>query len=1139
MARWSYTRDNFLAGEWSKSAQGKISDPRYKQALNQCLNCVLVEEGACPRRPGFMELGPTLRGYQAMLEPFWISNNLSVVLEITTDLGGVGSANTYLRFWSPAVAQSALTGGATWNLLPDNYIGVTSIDAGNPCLLTLSGTPSPAWTTYDDIYFVRDPASAPSNAPTLNGRQFTLVKQSATTYLMYDAVTLAPIDGSTLNFTPGADWVAHVARITLPYTSPYIVSKALKIVQSQNNAWFLYQGYEPRILQLGAAISTSYLTIPFSFSLIKSGLVSTVSNTYDGPYLDPPTGTSQQGNDTATLSSVSSTTPTLTVATAIFAATDVGRQIRVWSQPPLYDNTVNYAAKSVVTYQGAYYYASTAPGAAGVTPGSTIALGGVSVLPWTPATEQAVWRYGVITAYSSSTLVTLQLNKDFSAVSANGTAVDTYQLGAYTDTGSVYPTGGVMHQGRLILFGAVANRIDASASNAFTYAAPYNIPPSTDGLQTTGTPFFSPTDQYGTVTDACGISYTTNDERLAQILWMTPEHESLIVFTVHGEFLLSASGSSGVITPTDIGIQAASRFSSSTWVKPLRIGSAIVFVQNLGLQLVEYIADVFKAGKYVGRHLNSDAKHLTISPGLGSIGLKSIAYQEEIAPTIWAVTWTGDLRGCIYRRSGTFASVPADYYGWHKHIHGNGRPFIDVVVGAMGIQGSNIAEYAGGYGNIQVPMVVTKSPATVSTSQGTRYIFFVEMMRPLFTEVDPLQIAYHVDGPMPLGIISGTDTANPVSGCSVFGRGTNNGADNVLSNGNLTVAGGNVGANEIAQGCAVAAGLFYFEVKCETGTVTADDDGVGISLPTATAANIATSWTNGCGFGTNNHLYFNGANVGTPGTLTAGDYVAVAVDLVHGRMEIAKNPTAGSDPFGTNPPSETSYNNSWGTDISAVFNNVSADLCALFRSSTASKFTVNNGPTFRFLKPMGLSSGWNGRDYNVPTGFASASQVNVASHGSGNDYYAFTCGGGAGGAKSKLTLAANTSNYYLEYIVSQRGGHEIVGLCDATYVLGAGTGTHFITPTGAFSSVSNVHGELAINTFTKRAWQRDQHSNSWSPSGDPALGTGGTDISGLTWPINFACVTTVNQSCTFEIVTDAKGMKNTPPTGFVAGWPTS
>ncbi len=683
MARWSYTRDNFIAGEWSKSAQGKISDPRYKQALNQCRNCVLLEEGACARRPGFMELGPTYLGYVGVTEPFWLSNNLTVHLEITTDFAGgfpgtsLTSASSFLRFWAPANAAMSSTGNSSWNLLPDNYIAVTSIDKGNPCLLTLGATPSPAWATGDEIYFVRDPASAPGNAPTINGRQFYLVMVTATTAFMYDSVTGASIDGSALNYTAGADFAAHVKRIALPYINPY-APPAIRIVQAEKNAWFFYAGVEPRVLQLGPSITTTYKTIPYSFSLIKSGLVSTVSNTYDGPYLDPPSGTSQQGNDTATLSSMSSTTPTITVATGIFTAvTDVGRQIRVWSQPPLYNSATNYSAAAVVTFDGAYYYATTAPGAAGIPPGSTTTIAGVSTLPWTPVTNQAVWRYGVITAVTNSTLATLALNKDFSAVSANGTgSVESYQLGLYTDTGSVYPTGGSVHQGRLILFGAVPNRFDMSASNAFSYAAPDNIQPSVDGMQTTGTPFFSPTDQYGTVSDNNGIAYTTNDSLLSDIVWMTPEHEGLIVHTVHGEYMLSASGTSGIITPTDIGIQAASKFGTSVYVKPVRVGSAVIFVQNLGIAVLEYLADVFKAGKYVGRHLNTDAKHFTTPIGMGDLGIKALAYQEETTPTLWAVTNSGSLLGCVYRRSGTFASVPPDMYGWSKHTHGNGRTFI-------------------------------------------------------------------------------------------------------------------------------------------------------------------------------------------------------------------------------------------------------------------------------------------------------------------------------------------------------------------------------------------------------------------------------------------------------------------------------
>ncbi len=355
----------------------------------------------------------------------------------------------------------------------------------------------------------------------------------------------------------------------------------------------------------------------------------------------------------------------------------------------------------------------------------------------------------------------------------------------------------------------------------------------------------------------------------------------------------------------------------------------------------------------------------------------------------------------------------------------------------------------------------------------------------------------------------------------------------IATNNNLTVQGGNVGANEIAQGCAVTPGYFYFEWKYESGTA-ADDDGVGISLPTATAANVANSGTNAVITTTNNHTYVNGAASTAPGAIAVGGYAQVCIDTVNGRYFVdTVGNGVGTIGFGNNPIGLPSFGSS-GTpiDISAIFNSVNADICALFRTSTADKFTLNNGPSFRYRPPPGYSSGWNGRDYNIYSGFNTATALNSAFNGPGN--YAILKGGGASafGAISKTSKAGSSGKFYIEYTVSQRGGNEYFGVSGTGYVIGNATGANF---KGSNIGVSNKIGQLAVDTTAKLLWFRDDFSGSWN-SGDPGLGTGGLDISGLGFPIFFTWAETVNQSATFLVISDPRCQQKSPPTGFTAGW---
>ncbi len=962
-----------------------------------------------------------------------------------------------------------------------------------------------------------------NNAPMLRNRQLSISALSTTTFLLYDMMTGDPIDGSGLNYTPSTDYMAHVKLLQLPYADTGGINGGIGTPQQQDNMWLFYPGYEPRYISIGAAITTVYQTIPYSFSLHSAGLVSTSANIYDGPYLDPPLGTSQQGNDTATLSSMTTLTPTITLSgsgSSFTTTTDVGRQIRLWSQPPAYDNTHSYSVDDTTTYNGAFYTLAIAA-SAGTIPGQTIISGGVTVLPWVPSPRSGLWRYGVITAVTNSSVAVLKLQVAFTAVQKNGTGIDTYQFGLFTDTGPVWPTQGCVHKGRLYMFGAVENRFDASAANAFSYNTPENVAYVLNNLTTNTTPTFSPTNQYGNVGDGNGISLTLNAPSRQQILQMVPEHDGLIALTLDGEWLISAPGQ-GAISPTNIEANPISSIGSIPPALPVRVSSALLFPNPSGILLIEYIADVFKAGKYVGRPINVDAKHMTGIYGLNPGGIKQLAYLDGAFPGIWAVVWSGDLISCSYRRNGTYASQNPDLYAWHTHDHGTGRLFTDLCVGASGAPGG-VTGANGTFGNQRALLTVTKNSDT--------QLCYVEMMHTLFRETDLLPTAFQVDGPCCVGVISGTDNPTaPPAGCSVFGAGASQGADVLLTNHNLTAQGGNVGSAEIAQGCQITPGYFYFEFTFDSGTAS-HADGVGISLPAATAANIDNSWTNGAGINTSSATKVNGGSAGSGTAMTTSTVVSVAVDTVHGQWYTDYQTAAGGLPFDTNPPSATSFNTVWGTtggaaDITAQFTNVNACLTALFKANTADSFTINNGPTFYRKRPMGLSTGWNGRNYAQYAGFDSATGVTITYHGVGNDYYGF----GGVAARGKTSKAASSGKYYIEFLASQVSGGEVFGICDATYIVGATTGTHYVG-TGV---TNNAVGEIALDTTAKLLWYRTSHAAGWAPSGDPALGTGGASLAALTFPVYFAARSTAGAA--FLVITDPNCMKNSPPSGFTAGW---
>jgi len=210
---------------------------------------------------------------------------------------------------------------------------------------------------------------------------------------------------------------------------------------------------------------------------------------------------------------------------------------------------------------------------------------------------------------------------------ANGTTISMFQLGAICATVG-YRHAALGTRGGCGSPALCRNRIDASVSNGMGLA---------NGVAL-GTVVFSPTDQNGNVLDNSGISEIINSKTLAQIQWMIPALEGILMGTLEGEWLLQASALNDPITPTSIQIHEMTNFGSAN-IEATRAGIAVLFVQKYGQRVMEYIADVF-SGKPTGKHLNKYAKHLSSS------GVAQLAYQEELVPIVWALMNNGLLAGC-------------------------------------------------------------------------------------------------------------------------------------------------------------------------------------------------------------------------------------------------------------------------------------------------------------------------------------------------------------------------------------------------------------------------------------------------------------------------------------------------------------
>lgn len=602
MARAAHHQSAWVGGEWSALAQGRSDLPAYKQAMNVCMNGLPIEEGAWTKRSGFQFIAPTRSRLNAKLLPYY-TGTTSYALEFTNLCMRVFSGTSpVFTTHHPTVSASSLASQ----------------------FLTLTVSDPSGFVPGDDVMLYAPLTLDFAAIGPFRNRVMRVTAVASNTITMGDETGLAFGAGVTSSANALATCTLYqLVRLTTVWTGATVLQN-LRAVQN-NDAGSTN------------SIILSSTAMPYQLTITSAPVITLALYTLeDGPYLDPQ-------SDTGTVSAYSGTI-TFTPASSTFSASDVGRSIRLFSQPAAWAAGTTYAYKDVVTYQNAQWQ-SIATGSyaalnVGIPPGTMGTTGTVPFTAWAPAPQTASWAWGYITAQATTSCTVAISSLSLGLNSANGATITSWRLGVYTS--GQYPTCGVYHDGRFWLGGAIPNRFDASSSND-----PNN---------------FSPTDAYGMVTDAHAISRTLNSEDLNNILWMCPDQQGLLMGTLSGEWLVSTLSGNGGMTNTNIDANKVTKYQCA-FVEPKRIGMGLIFVQRYGQRVIEYLADAF-SGRFTGLHINEQAKHLTTD------GVTELAYQEEKVPTLWARMADGSLAGCTYRRVSRFVTDAPKFQGWHRHIVG-------------------------------------------------------------------------------------------------------------------------------------------------------------------------------------------------------------------------------------------------------------------------------------------------------------------------------------------------------------------------------------------------------------------------------------------------------------------------------------
>src|SRR5215472_1345378 len=612
MARSSWTQTNFLGGEWSVSAQGRLDLPDYKIALASCRNAYPQEEGSVVLRSGLHMCGPTQNGHFAVTVPWDIVQAAVYDLEISV-VPGVGSQ---LRIWQgdqPVI---------------DSTANITAISAGSPCQITLSAPVT--WATNDIIY-ITFPVNGLSGttvwAPILN-RQLAVTKIDTTHFTLTDAVTGANISGAAFPALPSTPVAGKIFTLGLSYTQ---ISQLFQICPVPVNNGGLQQmflfahGVTPVQITYTAPVGNGWPTFAVTTPY------------FQGPY--ETTNLNQTGNVSAASGTVTFTsTGSLPNNGAGFQTGDVNRPIRLLSQPPQFNAATTYNAGDAVMWHNVAYQ-SLVGGNVGNTPDQ-------NPTKWVVEPTLIQWVDGTITARTNTTVVTVNLNGAI-LPTPNGLTIFTFRLGIYNASFMVWPSCGTFHEGRMWLGGAIANQFDASEVSNLTS--------------------FRPTDVNANVLATSAISYALLSTKNYPILWMTADQSGVLVGTQSEEWLIFATQTNFPITATNVQAHPQSRHGSFL-MQPVHAGFSLIFMQRYAHTVMEYLVDVF-AQRFGGLPLNEKAKQVTNF-------LSQLAYVENIFPVVWARNFGGGLVGCTYRRTSRFINQPPEFKAWHAHNIGGVAPFI-------------------------------------------------------------------------------------------------------------------------------------------------------------------------------------------------------------------------------------------------------------------------------------------------------------------------------------------------------------------------------------------------------------------------------------------------------------------------------
>ena len=671
MPQATHVQTSFTAGELSPRLMGRTDLSRYQNGLDTADNCIIYPHGMISRRPGTKHISSTKGSSAARLIPFEYNDDQAYVVEF---------GDEYLRFYRDGLQITGDTtlSGASWSSEVATYTTSVNHTISVGDFVTVTGVVDT--TSPTDSYNI---SGVVQSIPAAN--QFTL-----------------NLPGSNPGTYSSGGSVNHPYEIVAPWEDTDI--DEISYVQSADILYAFHPNFAPRqIARTGADVfavstfeiqngpfepvsQTARLTVSASghnATLVDSSyhsawggaagdwagdepgehmLITIIGSGYAWDH-DGANGTTGQhigrlikfkwdstdyyvGILYQTLSTTQAYMLVLEKGSNIVTTADINPSVVANDQWFLGDfyGSFEDTSHSRILIASASWAANVLT--VNCARKHCLEVGDSVDIEGLESTTDVNGSYTVATVVDTDTITVAQNTDPGTITNDTGDVVDTpfmsntSQEGTATDMNQ--PSIPAFYQQRMWLGKTTqnVNRIYASRTGDFANFQEASLLNS---------------ESYASL-DTDALNLTIDDDQVNEIRWIRSVARGLVIGTNGAEYNITGTGTSSVITPSNVQAQRQTRYGSEANIRPELIGRSLLFVHRSGTRMME-LAYSFEADQQTGTDLGLVSEHLL------KAGVKDISYQEVPVQTLWVVMDDGSLVTLVYEKD-------QDVLGWTKGSFG-------------------------------------------------------------------------------------------------------------------------------------------------------------------------------------------------------------------------------------------------------------------------------------------------------------------------------------------------------------------------------------------------------------------------------------------------------------------------------------